>query len=234
MVLSVFGDIDPETMFKQVEALFGQAPRADGFEWPEFPLSRNPLSADSVKHLQNQKQNTAMVLMAFPTVAVRDEKTRATLDVLDSVLTGGGGAGGRLHEELRGEQLVYYVFGVQITGFAPGYFVFLAQTRPESLPQVAGRIRAGLDKICREGIPADEFERAKAKLVVAHAMRNTTPAERAFQASIDELYELGYDYEKSYPERIGRVQVDDVVAVLKKYFSHAVLATSSPEPPPLK
>jgi zinc protease len=232
MVLSVFGDIEPESMFKQIEGLFGKTPRADGFKWPEFPISQNPMPADVVKHLQNQKQNTAMVLMAYPIVAVRDEKTRAALDVLDSVLTGGGGAGGRLHEELRGEQLVYYVFGMQMTGFAPGYFVFLAQTRPESVPQVVSRIRAGLDQIVREGIPADEFEKAKAKLVVAHALRDTTPAQRAFQASIDELYGLGYDYEKSFPERIGRVKVDDVVAVVKKYFSHAVVATSSPEPAP--
>ena len=229
MVLSVFGDIEPDTMLKQIEALFGKVPRADGFKWPEFSISQTPLPADVVKHLKNQKQNTAMVLMAYPMVSVRDEKTRAALDVLEAVLTGGGGAGGRLHEELRGEQLVYYVFGMQMTGFAPGYFVFLAQTRPESVSQVVGRIRAGLDKIGSEGIPADEFEKAKAKLVVAHAMRNTTPAQRAFQASIDELYGLGYDFEKSFPERIGKVKIDDVVAVVKKYFSHAVVTTSSPE-----
>jgi zinc protease len=232
MVLSVFGDIEPETMLKQIEALFGKTPRADGLKWPEFSISQKPLPADVVKHLKNQKQNTAMVLMAYPMVSVRDEKTRAALDVLEAVLTGGGGAGGRLHEELRGEQLVYYVFGMQMTGFAPGYFVFLAQTRPESAAQVVGRIRAGLDKIRSEGIPADEFEKAKAKLVVAHAMRNTTPAQRAFQASIDELYGLGFDYERSFPERIGKVKLDDVVAVVKKYFGHAVITTSSPEPAP--
>ena len=145
------------------------------------------------------------------------------------MLTGGGAAGGRLHEELRDEQLVYYVFGKQMTGFAPGYFVFLAQTRPESLPQVVARIRAGIDKIQSDGIPEDEFEKAKAKLVVSHAMRNTTPAERAFEASLDELYGLGFDFEQSYAERIGRVKTDDVVAVVKKYFAHGVVVTSSTE-----
>jgi len=227
MVLSVFGDIDPDAMLKQIEASFGKVPKAAGFKWPEFSLAQTPLPADVIKHLTHQKQNTAMVLLAFPTVSVKDERTRATLDVLDAVLTGGGAAGGRLHEELRGEQLVYYVFGLQMTGFAPGYFVFLAQTRPESLPQVVTRIRAGLEKIGREGIPADEFEKAKAKMIVAHTMRNTTPTELAFQASIDELYGLGHDYEKSFPERIGKVKVEDVVAVVKKYFGHAVIVTSS-------
>lgn len=229
MVLSVFGDIDTDAVLAQVEATFGKAPRAEKFQWPEFPQAQAPLASDLKKHLVNQKPNTAMVLVAYPTVSVRDAKARAAIDVLEALLTGGGGAGGRFHEELRGDQLVYYVFGMPMTGLAPGYFVFLAQTRPESLSQVVTHIRTGLDKIEREGVPDEEFARAKAKLVVAHAMSLTTPAERAFQASIDELYGLGYDYDKSYPDRIGQVQVDDVVGVVKKYFGHAIVATSSPE-----
>jgi zinc protease len=137
-----------------------------------------------------------------------------------------------LHEELRGEQLVYYVFGIQMTGFAPGYFTFLAQTRPESVPQVVARIRKNIDQIRKEGIPADEFEKAKAKLVIAHALKNTTPSERAFQTSIDELYGLGFDYDKGYADRIGKVTADDVVSVVKKFFDHGVTVTSSPEPAP--
>jgi zinc protease len=229
MVLSVFGDIDPDAILKQIEEEFGKTPRASKFQWPEFPASQTPLSADLKKHLVHQKPNTAMVLIAFPIVSVRDAKIRATIDVLEAVLTGGGGAGGRFHEELRGDQLVYYVFGMPITGFAPGYFVFLAQTRPESLDRVVTHVRTGLDKISRDGIPADEFARAKAKLVVAHTMSKTTPAERAFQASLDELYGLGFNYDDSYPERIKAVEAADVLAVVRKYFKHGIVATSAPE-----
>lgn len=230
MVLSVFGDIDPNAVLHQLEASFGKEPKAGKFSWPTLPERHQPLSADVAKHLQMQKKNTAMVLIAFPTISIRDEKTKHVLDVLDAVITGGGAAGGRLHEELRGEQLVYYVFGIQMTGFAPGYFVFLAQTRPESVPEVVRRIRANLDKIAREGIPNDEFEKAKAKLIVARAMRNTTPTERAFQASIDELYGLGYDYDKGFAERIGKITTADVTEVVKKYFAHGMVITSSTEP----
>lgn len=230
MVLSVFGDIDPSTVLKQLEASFGKVAKSDQFNWPTLPQQQQPLSSDLAKHLQMQKKNTAMVLIAFPTINIRDEKTKHALDVLDAVITGGGGAGGRLHEELRGEQLVYYVFGIQMSGFAPGYFVFLAQTRPESVAEVVRRIRLNLDKISRDGIPHDEFEKAKAKLIVARAMRNTTPTERAFQASIDELYGLGYDYDKGFAERIGKITEQDVTAVVKKYFEHGMVITSSMEP----
>jgi zinc protease len=232
MVLSVMGDIDPAAMLKEIEGTFGKPPRSETLKLPEYPERQSPLKAEAVAHLQNQKKNTAMVLIAFPTISVRDAQTRAALDVLDSILTGGGSAGGRLHDELRGEQLVYYVFGIQMTGFAPGYFVFLAQTRPESVAEVVGRIRANLDQIARDGIREDEFENAKSKLVISHSLRNTTPAERAFQASIDELYGLGFDYEKSYPERIRRVTVADVQGAVKKYFTRGITVTTSPEPAP--
>ncbi|MGQ0634891.1 MAG: M16 family metallopeptidase [Planctomycetaceae bacterium] len=226
LVLSVFGDIDPPAILRQIEQTFGKVPRADKFSLPKFPNDQAPLSAEVVKHLQNQKK-VAMVLIAFPTVSVHDERARATLDVLDAVVTGGGGAGGRLHEELRGQQLVYYIFGIQMSGFAPGYFVFLAQTQPDRVPEVVERIRANLDKIRREGVPADEFEKAKEKLVVSHDLKNVTPAERAFQASIDELYGLGFNYDKSYADRISRVQPADVQAIVQKFFTHAITVTSS-------
>lgn len=228
MVLSVFGDIDPAAMSRQIEATFGKVPKSTGLKWPTFPAEQPLLKTDTSRHLQNQKKDTAMVLIAFPTISVKDEKTRAVLDVLDAIVTGGGAAGGRLHEELRGQQLVYYVFGIQASGFAPGYFEFLAQTRPESVPEVTRRIRANLEKIRRDGVPADEFEKAREKLIISHDLKNVTPAERAFQASIDELYGLGFDYDKSYAERIRRVKPDDVQAAVKKYFEHAVTVTSSP------
>jgi len=233
MILSVFGDIEPEATLKALEATSGKVPKSESFKWPEFAPQPTLLSADVARHLKNQKKDTAMVLIAFPIPAVRDERTRSVIDVLDGILTGGGSAGGRLHEELRDQRLVYYIFGMQMSGFAPGYFLFLAQTSPEGMGEVMSRIRAGLETIRREGVPEDELEKIKSKLIVAHAMRNTTPAERAFQASIDELYGLGYDHDKSFPQRINRVKADDVTAVVKKFFEHGFVITSSPEASPV-
>lgn len=231
MVLAVFGDIDVDATLAKLEANFGRIKRGADIAWPEF-RGQPPLASDLVRHLQNQKANTGMVLIAYPTIDVHDEKTRATLEMLDAVLTGGGGAGGRLFEELRGATLVYYVFGMQMIGPAPGYFVFLAQTRPENIREVTQRIHVNLDKIRREGIPADEFSLAKQKLLASHAMKNTTPSEQAFQSSIDELYGLGFDHDRSFPARLEKVTADDVVEVVKKYFQHSVVVSSSPEPSP--
>ena len=62
---------------------------------------------------------------------------------------------------------------------------------------------------------------------------DTNPAkeEQEFvDAILDSVHWLGFDYEKGYDERINKVAVKDVVAVVKKHFAHGVIATSSPAP----
>ena len=232
MVVSVFGDIDLATMKDLVTKSFGTLPKSSNPPDYQYPPRHGPFEKLRAEHLTNKKKNTGMVLISYPTVSIRDEKTRDCLDVLDAILTGGGAAGGRLHEELRGQQLVYYVFGIQMSGFAPGYFNFLAQTQPRAIPEVVGRIQAAIDVIRKEGVPAEEFEKAKAKLITAKAMRNTTPSERAFQSSLDELYGLGFDYERSYARRINAVTAEEVQDVVKKLFINPLVITTSPEAAP--
>jgi zinc protease len=163
-------------------------------------------------------------------VTFRDEKTRATIDVLDAILTGGSGAGGRLFQELRGQRLVYYVLGTELAGPAPGYFLFLAQTRPETTDEVVQRIQNNVQRIAKDGVPEDEFQLAKRKLTAAHAMRNTTPTSQAFQAAIDELYGFGYDHDAAYDQRIAAVTAADAQQVVQRYFQKPLVITASPIP----
>lgn len=227
MVLAIYGDIDPAATLAALEKSFGQMASPDRFEPPPYPRAHEDAQRGTV-HLPTRREDTGMVLISYPSVAVRETKTRASLDVLNAVLTGGGGAGGRLFQELRGQQLVYYVFGMEMTGPAPGYFLFLAQTRPETVGEVVSRIEANLRRIADEGIPADEFALTKQKLLAAHAMRNTTPAAQAFQAAIDELYGLGYDHDATYAQRLAAVTADEVRELVRQHFREPLVVTSAP------
>jgi zinc protease len=229
MVLAIFGDIDPDATLALVEESFGKVPRSDRFQLPPFPAQHAAATAGKA-HLTSRHENTAMVLLAYPTVTFRDEKTRATIDVLDAILTGGSGAGGRLFQELRGQRLVYYVLGTELAGPAPGYFLFLAQTRPETTDEVVQRIQNNVQRIAKDGVPEDEFQLAKRKLTAAHAMRNTTPTSQAFQAAIDELYGFGYDHDAAYDQRIAAVTAADAQQVVQRYFQKPLVITASPIP----
>jgi len=226
MVLAIFGDIDVDKTLKLVEQSFGTQAKGT-VNLPKVPDVHGQIKART-ERLTTAQPGAAMVMIGYPSVNALDQETRAKLGVFNSILTGGGGAGGRLFNELRGQGLVYYVFGIELTGQAPGFFVFMAQTRPETVDEVVNRIQANVQRIAREGVPADEFKLAKQKLMARHAQQNVTPSAQAFQAAVDELYGLGYDNDKSYDQRISKVTVQDVQDLVKKYFKNPIIATSAP------
>jgi zinc protease len=130
---------------------------------------------------------------------------------------------------LRGEGLVYFVHAMPLTGPVPGFFEIIAQTRPDKLDEVIGRIEKNVQRAKDGRIDEDEFQTAVQRVIALHAQENTTIGEQAMQAALDELYGLGYDYHKSFDARIKAVTRKDAIAVAKKYFGNHVLVTSSPE-----
>jgi len=229
MVVSVFGDIDPTEALQIVQQHFGRLPEKQS---PPIDFRRpNALEQDILRHKQTTKQ-TGMVLLAFAGPSLFEEKEYAALTVLDTILSGYNYPGGWLHEDLRGAGLVYMVHAFLMSGPAPGYFVVVAQTAPEKIPEVLNRIRAQLDRARRGEISDEEFHRAVEMILALHAQENTTPAEQAQQAVLYELFGLGYDYEAKFPDRIRSVRREDVVAVAQKVFQRFVQITTSPLPAP--
>ena len=55
---------------------------------------------------------------------------------------------------------------------------------------------------------------------------------QARQAALDDLYGLGYDYDKTFDARIQAVTLDDVVRVARQCLTNQVLVTTSPNPKP--
>ncbi len=230
MIVTVFGDIDPDEALKIVAQQFGDLKADPDFE--PISLDRpNAITENIVRHKQTGKP-TGMVMLGYSGTSIRDAKDYAALMVLDAILSGYGYPGGWLHNELRGEGLVYFVHAMQITGPAPGYFGILAQTRPEKVDEVVERIRRNVAK-AREGQITDEEFRTAVQMIGAfHAQENTTISSQAGKAALDDLYGLGYNYDKSFDERLEAVTLEDVVRVAGKYLDRHILATCSPQPAP--
>ena len=116
-----------------------------------------------------------------------------------------------------------------MTGPSPGYFVVMAQTEPGKMDEAVGRILKNMEKAKAGKIERDEYETALKTITALHAQENTTIEEQARQAAVDELFGLGYDYDKSFDARIEAVKLDDVVRAAKKYLGNYLLTTMSPE-----
>jgi zinc protease len=181
-----------------------------------------------VRHKQTGKP-TGMVLMGYPGTSVRESEDYAAMVVLDAVTSGYSYPGGWLHNELRGEGLVYYVHAFQLTGPAPGFLAVMAQTQPDTIDEVVERIRKNFDRAKGGKIDAEELHRAKQMVVALHAQENTTISGQARQAALDELYGLGYDHDKGFDALIEAVTLDDVVRIARKCLNQHLLVTTSPE-----
>ena len=169
------------------------------------------------------------MVLGYPAPGIFDKDDYASMTVLGAIMAGYRYPGGWLHTELRGEGLVYSVHASQMTGPVPGFFVAMAQTRPDKLTEVVERIERNVAKAKEGRITEDEFRTAVQRVVALHAQENTTIAEQAMQASLDELYGFGYDYHKAFEARIQAVKLKDVAAAAKKYFGNHILVTSSPD-----
>jgi zinc protease len=229
MVVTVFGDIDPAAAQALVEGHFGQLPSDRSFQPPDFHR-QNALARSITVHKSTSKP-TGMIMLGYPCESIFDQADHAAMTVLSTIMSGYAYPGGWLHNELRGAGLVYSVQGFELTGPAPGYFTVLAQTRPDRVDEVVGRIRRNVDRAKAGDIPPEEFRTAVEQIVALHAQENTTIAAQARLAALDELYGLGYDYDRKFDARIQAVTLGDVTRVARKYFTHSVLATSAPAAP---
>ncbi|MFZ5830409.1 MAG: M16 family metallopeptidase [Planctomycetota bacterium] len=230
MVVTVFGDIDPQQALKLVEKHFGSLPASPGFERPSFDRS-NKIDENVVLHKETGKP-TGMVVLGYEGPSILNQEDFAAITLLDAVMSGYGYPGGWLHTELRGEGLVYGVHAYAMAGPAPGFFAAMAQTQPDKIREVVARIQKSFERARRGEISEEEFETAVKMVIALKAQENTTISSQAQEAALDELYGLGYGYGKTFESRMRAVKLDDLKRVADKYFGNYVLVTSSNEAGP--
>ncbi|MEN6457524.1 MAG: pitrilysin family protein [Thermoguttaceae bacterium] len=227
MVVTVFGDIDPEMALALVEKQFGRLKPNPDFQPPKFNQP-NAIPKTIVRHM-TLAQETGIVRFGYPTASIFDKNDYAAMTLLDAIMSGYNSPSGWLFEELRGAGLVYAVDAAQMTGPVPGYFVIVAQTRPAKVNEVVTRIEKNVERAKAGKITKDEFRTAVAMILAMHAQENTTLADQAREAAVDELYGLGYDYRKSFDARMRAIRLEDVVAAAQKYLGNHILVTGAPE-----
>lgn len=226
MVVTVYGDIEPAAAMAIVKEHFGGLPAGER-KPVAFPADSNAL-AESKTVSKTTGKETAMLIMAFACESIYDQQDHAAMTVLRAILNGYSTPGGWLHNELRGEGLIYYIFTQEMTGPVPGYFVITSQPRADKLDEVVAHIRRDLEKAKRGEISDSEFRLAIDQITGLHAQENVTIAAQARTAAVDELLGLGYDYDTKFDAQIRAVTKADVVRVAQKYLTKSLLVTTTP------
>jgi len=231
-VLAVYGDVDPEQAFAAVDKALGQWKAAEAQD--ETPPAEPPLT--QVREARRtREQEQAILHVGFPGVAIGDAR-RYIIDVLDAVLSGRDYPGGRLHDALRGRQLVYYVHAWSEAGLDPGAFVVNAATEPSKTDEVIALIRQTITDLREAPVSEEELSRGKRMCIAEHDIGLETAARRAQTATLNELYGLGHEDAARYDGEIERVTAADVQRVARELLDLdrcvvTVLAPGSATPP---
>ena len=226
--LAVFGDVDPSRVSELVKKHFGDWPASRPFQ-PLSPAAEPPLDEDRILR-KPTRHKLAGVFVGFPGLTMRNEEDRYAMDVLDAILSGIHLPRGWLHESLRGKGLVYEVHAYNFLGLEPGYFGIYAGCEPKKAETVKQIILDQVRRLTTDDISDEELQAARQICITADVLERQTNAQQATELALNEVYGLGLDFHRRYPDRILAVTLEDIRRVAEKYLKHHLCVLMLPEP----
>lgn len=213
MVLTVVGDVDTEHVIDRVNTLFS-----------DFTHTAGKLPAPPVEKRQNEIRKTGEVketaqtniALAFLGASIGDEDSY-TLKVIDQILSN---QGGRLFIELRDRKsLAYSVSAFSKEGVDPGLFAVYIGCAPNKKDDAIKGLMEELERITKEKVSDEELKRAKNSIIGSYEIGLQSVSSQATNITYNELYGLGYDFSRHFPEKIDAVTSEDLLKAARKYIT---------------
>ncbi len=211
-VISVVGSFSPEQLADDLNEMLASFPQIPS-PLPKPPLEPKPTSVR--KDESKKKKRQAHLVIGFQGTRL-SSPDRYALEVLNNVLSG---QGGRLFLELRDKNsLCYSVSSTLVEGLEPGYFAVYMGMEPQKITAAIDGILAELQKMREAIITKDELDRAKQYIIGNYEIDLQKNSAVASSLAYNELYGLGFEEFKKYPEKIGAVTAEDVLHAARKYL----------------
>ncbi|HWP90877.1 MAG TPA: pitrilysin family protein [Thermodesulfobacteriota bacterium] len=213
MVISVVGNVDENRVLSMLESYFGEMGKGR-FSPPQVQPESPPSRIRTAEVEQKDKAQTHIILgFLAPTLKDPDQYP---FEVLNAILSG---QGGRLFLELRDKRsLAYTVTSFFTPGLEPGFFGVYIGCAPEKQEEAIQGIKEQLALVLEKGVTDEELKRAQNYLVGNFEIGLQQNSAQAAKIAFDELYGLGWDEYKRYPEEIYSVTKDDIQRVARKYI----------------
>jgi zinc protease len=224
-LLSIVGDFDKEELKQRVAEIFGKWEASASFVRPTIPAINRQMQ--SIEKFIIAAKEQVNIFIGHIGIERKNPDFYALL-VMDTILGSSPGFTSRIPRILRDEQGLAYTTYSNITasaGLDAGRFIAYIGTSPENLEQALGGLRGEITRMAKEPVTAQELESAKAYLTGNFVFDFQTNAQIAEFLVEAEVYELGFDYLKTYPDKIRAVTVEEVARVADKYLAPQALTT---------
>jgi zinc protease len=213
MVITIIGDVDEKEALEAVKKKFGGMKKGTS---PVPAVSAvTPPSAVTEKVETKPEKAQTHIIMGFLAPPLNSEDEYA-FEVLNTILSG---QGGRLFIELRDKKsLAYTVTSFYTPGLEPGYFGVYIGTAPQKEGEAVKAIKEQLELVLKDGVTDEELKRAQNYLVGSFEIGLQQNSSQAAKITFDELYGIGWEEYKKYPQEIFAVTKEDVQKAARKYI----------------
>ena len=222
MILGINGDFDSAEMEKKLRDAFGPIPKGQPFPKTLNVTFRESTPAIYLAHKEDVNQSTVELLGIG---IERRNPDYYAVEVLNELF--GGGFTSRLFANIRTRQgLAYSVGGGIGAAFDhPGMLRFSAGTKSDTTVAVIESIRKQIDDLIKDGVKADEVQKAKDSILNSFIFAFDAKAKVLAERISYEFYGYPADFLERYRSGIEKVTPADVDRVARKYIHPQQLAT---------
>lgn len=226
-VMVVTGDVTPAEILalakKYIEPIPSQPP-------PPAVRTKEPEQLGERRVVVRRPANLPIVMIGYHAGATRDPDS-PTYDLIETILTTGRSS--RLYQRLvEKDQLVLNVGGGTSPSLDPGLFSFTMQVRSGKTPAAAeAALYEELDRLAKEGVTADELNKARNQILANFYRGLKTIAGKANLLGTYEVFYGDWNRVNQVTANLDKVQPADIQRVAAKIFSarNRTVATLIPE-----
>ena len=213
MVIALVGDVDEKEVLTTIENYFGKMEK--GKFSPAQVQPEPPQDKVRTGVIEQKDKAQAHIILGFLAPTIKDQD-QYNFEVLNTILSG---QGGRLFVELRDKRsLAYTVTSFFTPGLEPGFFGVYIGCAPEKQDEAIQGMKEQLTLLLEKGVTDDELKRAQNYLVGNFEIGLQQNSSQAARIAFDELYGIGWEEYKEYPERIYSVTREGVLKAARKYI----------------
>jgi zinc protease len=220
--LALVGDLSSEEALALARKYFG-AWKASG-PAPELaiPSLELPVSAET-KTLSTGSQSQSFVLMGQRGILRKNSNFYAA-NLMNFIL--GGGPVNRFAQALCGKNSLAYSVS---SSFSPmlceGPWVVRLVVRPDDVEKARAAVLSEIERMCTSPVTQKELKNAKTYLINRLPLTLKDNSAVAEMLLHEELYGLGTDYVREYPERYEKITAEEVQKAAKTYLQPKALTT---------
>jgi zinc protease len=224
LIISLAGRITPDEAIELVTQVFG--------DWniPEIaPPTLTPQQVNTHPQYQVEHQSTqqAIVMLGYLAPAIEDPDYVA-IKLIDSYLS--NGMSSRLFVELREKRgLAYDVSAFYPTRLDTSHFAVYMGTAASNTKIAVSGLRAEVDRLCLELLPAAELQTTKDKLIGQYALGKQTNGQLAQTYGWYELLGLSLDFDSQFTTAIQQLTPTQFQTAADKYLTQPYISIVSPQ-----